>query len=230
MRAITKGPEPAKLQAYRAVPGATYDGKDFTPVKDEIRAALLNDQLAVCCYCMRRISVEARPLSKKPDAPPVVQMKVEHWQSQDAFPHLQLIWSNLLGACLGGMGSSPQDQTCDTRKGEGAIILHPLDPAHIATLHCSSSGRLSSTDPRLQEDIDERLGLNHRVLVADRKARLDRDRNRLIARHPLSIPESAVRRAIAEAETPVEGRLPEHAFVLRLWAQKRFGASKGISP
>ena len=43
MRAITKGPEPSRLQAYRAVPGATYDGEDFTPVKDDIRAALLRD-------------------------------------------------------------------------------------------------------------------------------------------------------------------------------------------
>ncbi len=48
MRAIKKGPEPASLRAYRAVPGASYDGKDFTPVKDDIRKDLLRDQLALC--------------------------------------------------------------------------------------------------------------------------------------------------------------------------------------
>jgi uncharacterized protein (TIGR02646 family) len=225
MRAITKGPEPAKLQAFRATPGATYDGKDFSPVKNDIRSALLRDQLALCCYCTRRISGDERAHPTKPDVPSVFQMKVEHWRSQHGDPGLQLAWSNLLGACLGGLGSSPQDQTCDTRKGEDAITLNPLDPAHVATLHCSSAGRLSSSDPRLQEDIDERLGLNHRVLVADRKARLDRDLNRLLARHPKqSIPQSAVKRSVAEAETPVEGRLPEHACVLRLWARKRFGS------
>src|SRR5688572_10926482 len=90
MRAITKGLEPTTLRAYRAVPGATYDGKDFTPVKDDIRDAFLRDQLALCCYCMRRISSEARPHPTNVDAPPIVMMKVEHWQSQFAFPHLQL--------------------------------------------------------------------------------------------------------------------------------------------
>lgn len=231
MRAITKGAEPAELQAYRAAPGATYDGKDFTPVKGEVRKALLRDQRALCCYCMRRISSDARAHPTNPDAPPVVQMKVEHWKSQDAHSALQLTWSNLLGACLGGVGVSPKDQTCDTRKGEDAITLDPLNFEHTSTLYCTSAGLLSSTNPQFQNDIDERLGLNHRILVADRKARLQRDLNRLLARHPKqSIPEGAVRRSIAEVETPVEGKLPDLACVLRLWAQKRFGASKGFSP
>ena len=225
MRAITKGPEPSRLQAYRAVPGATYDGKDFTPVKDDIRAALLRDQLALCCYCMRRISSEERAHPTKPDAPPVVQMKVEHWKSQVAYLPLQLTWSNLLGACLGGMGASPRDQTCDTRKGEDTLTLNPLDLTHISTLYCTSAGRLSSTNPQFQSDIDERLGLNHRVLVEDRKARLAREITRLIARNPRqSISLGALQQQIVELEGPMEGRLPEHACVLRLWARKRFGS------
>lgn len=131
----------------------------------------------------------------------------------------------MLGACLGGLGSSPQDQTCDTRKGEDTITLNPLDPGHVSTLHCTSGGRLLSSDPRLQKDIDERLGLNHRILVADRKARLDRDLNRLRARYPTTpIPLSATRRFIAEVETPTEGKLPELACTLRLWARKRYGS------
>ena len=177
MQAITKGAEPATLQAYRAVPGATYDGKDFTPVKNDIRAALIRDQHALCCYCMRRISNEDRPHPTKLNAPPLIQMKVEHWRSQDSYSTLQLTWSNLLGTCLGGMGSSPKDQTCDTRKGEAAITINPLDLAHISTLYCTSDGRLSSTNPQFQSDIDERLGLNHRILVEDRKARLKRHIN-----------------------------------------------------
>lgn len=225
MRAITKGPEPAALQAYRAVPGATYDGKDFTPIKSDIRAALLRDQHALCCYCMRRISDEERPHAKRPDTPPVVQMKVEHWKSQDSYSAFQLTWSNLLGACLGGMGSSPKDQTCDTRKGEDAITLNPLDHTHISTLYCTSDGRLSSTNPQFQSDIDERLGLNHRILVEDRKARLKRHISQLVAKAPTQqIPRNTVQQMIAEAEAPAEGKLREHACVLRLWARKRFGA------
>lgn len=222
MRAITKGPEPATLQAYRAVPSATYDGKDFTPIKSDIRAALLCDQHALCCYCMRRISSEERPHPTRPDTPPVVQMKVEHWKSQGSYSALQLIWSNLLGACLGNMGTSPKDQTCDTRKGEDAIALNPLDLTHISTLSCTSAGRLLSSNPQFQSDIDDRLGLNHRILMDDRKALLKRETDRLIARYPKqSISRSAVQQQIAEAESPAEGKLREHACLLRLWARKR---------
>ncbi len=225
MRAITKGAEPALLRAYRAVPGATYDGKDFTPVKEEIREALLRDQHALCSYCMRRISSDARPHPTNPDVPALPQMKVEHWRSQDGFPALQLAWTNLLGACLGGMGSPPADQTCDTRKGEDEIQLDPLNATHASTLYCRSNGRLESTHPAFQTDIDEHLGLNHRVLVDDRRGVLDRFLARLGHKYPASpIPKGAVGRLIAELETPSGGRLPELCGVLRLWARKRFGA------
>jgi uncharacterized protein (TIGR02646 family) len=224
MRAITKGPEPVALAAYRAVPGATYDGKDFTPVKDEIRDALLRDQFALCCYCVRRISKETRPHPSRPAAPPVVQMKVEHRQSQERYPELQLAWTNLFGACLGGEGSPRADQTCDTHKGEEAILLNPLDPAHFATLRCTSAGRLESTDPQLARDIDERLNLNHPILVEERKTKLHRALERLRIKNKESkIPESAVRRLIDELEAPVGGKLPELCVVLRLWARKRYG-------
>ncbi len=228
MRAITKGPEPALLKAYRAVPDATYDGKDFTPVKDAVRSALLRDQYALCCYCMRRISREEKPHPTKLAAPPVVQMKVEHWRSQVSYPSLRLAWSNMRGACLGNMGSPPKDQTCDTRKGEDVIAFDPLDLAHIFTLHCTSAGLLCSTNPEFQIEIDDRLGLNDKRLVGDRKARLMREFNRLNNKNPKGeFLRAAVRRLITEAETPTDGRLPEHACVLRLWARKRFG---GLAP
>jgi len=224
MRAITKGPEPAQLAAYRAVPGATYDGKDFTPVKDEIRGALLRDQRALCCYCMRSISTEARPHPTRPAAPAVVQMKVEHWRSQVGFSTLQLAWTNMLGACLGGEGSSRGDQTCDTRKGEDAIVLSPLDATHVETLRCTSAGRLESTNAQFQKDIDDRLNLNHRILVEDRKAMLSRDLAPLVRQHRTgTIPEPALRRLVTDLETPTAGKLREHCCVLRLWARKRFG-------
>lgn len=224
MRPIDKGPEPVELQRYRAVPGATYDGKDFTPVKRVIREALLRDQLWLCCYCLRRISCEALPHPTNPDAPPVTQMKVEHWQSQSEHAELQLAWTNMLGACLGGEGSARSEQTCDTRKGEHSIALNPLDPAHVSTLRCTSSGRLESTNPRFQGDIDERLGLNHRILVRNRQATLDRTLSGLRARYSRGpIPESVIRAEVDELETPRDGKLPAHCSVLRLWARKRFG-------
>ena len=224
MRAIEKGPEPAALQAYRAVPGAIYDGKDFTPVKDEVRRALLGDQYYLCCYCLRRISQELRAHPTKPDAPAVVQMKIEHWQCQERFPRLQLVWSNLLGACLGGEGSPRSSQTCDSRKGETAITINPMDPVHMATLRCTSAGHLESTNATFQADIDERLGLNHVILVRERKTMLDRALGPLKTLYPTAtIPLSKVRTLIEKIETPTNGRLPELCNVLRLWARKRYG-------
>ncbi|MRG92791.1 TIGR02646 family protein [Polyangium spumosum] len=216
MRVITKGPEPSALRNYRAVPGAIYDGKDFTPVKVEIREALIRDQDALCCYCMRGFKV--RPHRTDPDASPVAQMKVEHWRSQRHFPALQLAWTNLLGACLGGEGSPKNDQTCDTRKGEDAISLNPLDKSHVATLRCGSDGRLESTEPRFQEDIDKRLGLNHPILVSERKAWLKRAHDKLRAKHKGEFPLSAVRALSDALEEPARS-------VLQLWTRKRYGNS-----
>lgn len=235
MRLIHKGPEPASLRAYRAVPGARYDGKDFAAVKDDIRDSLVRDQFHLCCYCLRRISKGLRPNTAKPNAPAIVHKKVEHWQPQHAHPDLQLAWPNLLGACLGGEGFPRSAQTCDTRKGESMITLNPLDSAHVVTLFCTSDGRLCSTNGTFQDDIDERLGLNHAILVGDRRAILDRALGRLKTRFPTSeFSIGKVKKLIEEMETPKQrvvhekegpkATLDEHCSVLRLWARKRFGS------
>ncbi len=225
MRAIQKGPEPVSLTSHRAVHGATYKDQSFAPFKDDIRKALLGEQLALCCYCMCRISKDLRPLPTKPNGPPVVQMKIEHWQSQTGFPARQLDWTNLLGACPGGMGTPPSAQTCDTRKGRQSIALNPLDPAHVSTLRCLTTGHLESTDPVFQADINERLGLNYRVLVEERKASLDKALHPLLARYPTSkIPEDALRSLVNKLEAPEHGKLPAFVSVLRLWARKQFGS------
>jgi uncharacterized protein (TIGR02646 family) len=224
MRTIQKGNEPSALRVYRAVPGATYDGKDFTPIKEKIREQLLRDQLHLCCYCLRRISEKSQLHPTKPDVSPIVQMKVEHWQSQDSFPHLQLAWTNLFGACLGGEGFPRSAHTCDTRKGERAIALNPLNPEHVATLFCTSNGRLESTNATFQDDIDERLGLNHDILTSSRRAILDRALGRLKVKFPArEFPASKVRKLINEMETPEEGKFAEFCNVFGLWARKRFG-------
>lgn len=223
MRWLRKGREPTALRDYRAVPGATWDGVGFTAVKDDLRAALLRDQEWLCCYCMRRISSEERPHPANPQAPSLVQMKVEHWRPQARFPALALAWSNLLGACLGGVGVAPAEQTCDTRKGEDEIALDPCNAAHLATLRCSTRGRLESSHAQFQADIDERLGLNHRVLVAERRGVIQRALARLNATHGArEYPPTAVRAVVGEAEATTAGRAPELAGTLRLWARGRF--------
>lgn len=224
---IPKGAEPPSLRAYRAVPGATYDGANFTPVKNDIRDALLRDQSHLCCYCLQRIARSITSTGCDESAArvsPTVEMKVEHWRPQSQYPTLALDWRNLLGACPGNMGAAPSEQTCDTRKGDAEILLNPLDASHMATLRCTSSGRLESTDPRMQSDLDERLGLNVAFLTSERRRVLERSLSQLRARYAgATIPEREVRHAIAEAERPRAGRGSEMCAVLRLWARKRYG-------
>lgn len=202
MRTIVKGAEPASLRAYRAAPGATYDGQDFTEVKDDLRQALVRDQRGLCCYCTAGIAPEA------------ARMKVEHWKPQSRYPDLQLAWKNLLGACLGNPGSRPQSQSCDTFKGDREIKLDPHNPDHIATLRCRSNGRIYSTDEQLQADIEEGLNLNTERLVNERKQLLTRFINLLDKGE-------SVDRAVRYFEE--QGK--PHCGVFRLWAQRR-----GIRP
>lgn len=228
MWTILKGAEPPSLREYRAVPGAVYDGAKFTPVKNDVRDALLRDQSHLCCYCLRRI---ARSVTSAGDEPavrvsPTVEMKVEHWRPQSQYPALALDWRNLLGACPGNMGAAPSEQTCDTRKGDAEILLNPLDPSHMATLRCTSSGRLESTYPRMQSDLDERLGLNIKILQDGRRRVLERSLRQLRARYAATtIPEREVRDAITAAESTRDGRASEMCAVLRLWARKRYGGA-----
>src|SRR6185295_16452854 len=102
---------------------------------------------------------------------------------------------------------------------EDAITLNPLDAAHVQTLHCLSNGRLASTNPRFQEDIDQRLGLNHPILVQERRARLSRAIKLLQTKYPKSeITQGALRSLVNEMEAPKRGKLEELCCVLRLWA------------
>ena len=158
MRAISKGAEPVELGRYRAVPGAVYDGGDFTPVKDAIREALLAEQGHLCAYCMQRI----RPGT----------MKVEHWHSQRSHSHEDLDYRNMLGCCPGNEGQMWDDQHCDTRKGSTDISFNPADPTHHARMRIryAGDGTIRSEDAQFDEEINRILNLNWSRLKRNRKA------------------------------------------------------------
>lgn len=160
---IAKGSTPKSLSDYQSHPNAVYDGQNFTPVKDEIRKALVNEQKGICAYCMRRI----RPDSK--------HMKVEHWQSQDSYPTEQLNYRNMLGVCLGHEGSPQKDQTCDTRKGELELKYNPANHLHNVNskiYYKSEDGRINSSDEEFSQQIggetNSVLNLNHPIIKRNR--------------------------------------------------------------
>jgi uncharacterized protein (TIGR02646 family) len=167
---IQKGSPPVSLQAYRSHPAAVYDGQNFTPVKADLRVALVKEQHGLCAYCMRRIRPNER------------EMKIEHWQCQEKYPERQLDYTNLLGACLGHEGSPREGQTCDTRKANEDIRYNPAESAHNVfgkISYSSGDGAILSNDTVFDRQIGDQkqperrdngsiLNLNLPLLKANR--------------------------------------------------------------
>ncbi len=160
MRAISKGQEPAALVHYRTQPGAEYDGANFSPVKNAVRAVLLQEQGSLCAYCMGRIPDRAG------------KMKIEHWHSQSGYPNEQLLYNNMLGCCMGNQGSAPAEQHCGTKQQDRDIKYSPANSSHHRRMQIryTGDGRIVSDDPDFDRDLNETLNLNQSMLVRNRKA------------------------------------------------------------
>jgi uncharacterized protein (TIGR02646 family) len=157
---ITKGAEPNSLTQHRAKAHCDYDNY---AQKDDLRVALVGEQKGLCCYCTGRI--RAVPTA----------MKIEHWQCQATYPQQQLTYGNLLGACLGGEGSSPTEQHCDTRKANRDLKWNPANIAHVieSRLRYLADGTVESADGDFNVQLNDVLGLNLRYLKNSRKVVLD---------------------------------------------------------
>ena len=156
MKAITKGPEPNSLTQHRSDLHTNYD--NYTG-KDDLRRALVHEQRGLCCYCMGRIRADAG------------SMKIEHWKCQVGHPNEQLKYRNILGACLGGEGSSYRFQHCDTRKADLDLMWNPADPAHVIETRVmyGSNGTIYSSDTTFDNQLNTVLNLNLRFLMNNRK-------------------------------------------------------------
>lgn len=159
MRSIRKGLEPASLTVHRQR-GGTYGNYRE---KQDLREALVAEQHGLCCYCMGRIHADE------------ASMKIEHWRSQKRYEPRELVYSNLLGACLGGRGQKPRGQHCDTSKGKRDLVWNPADPARRIETRISYrlDGTVCSDDATFDGQITEVLNLNISFLKANRKGVLD---------------------------------------------------------
>lgn len=157
MRAITKGPEPRSLVEHRANTHSDYDNYAD---KEGLRAALVRDQRGLCCYCMARIEASG------------ADMKIEHWRCQSRYPTLELSFSNLLAACLGGHGQPEHLQHCDTRKGERDLKFNPADPRHRIEqrIRFDYDGAIASSDAAFNAELSDTLGLNLPLLKNRRRS------------------------------------------------------------
>ena len=160
MKQIKKGKEPTSLTEHKQKEFATYDNYGD---KDALRLALVKEQRGICCYCMGSI------------APNRKAMKIEHFKDQKGHDELQLAYTNMLGACLGNMGSPRKMQHCDTYKGKATFSTNPTNQAvNIEQLiRYSPDGRIYSDDKHFDEELNKVLNLNVAFLKNNRKAALD---------------------------------------------------------
>ena len=161
MRAIDKGKEPPSLTAHQETPHSSYDNYQD---KGALRTALVKEQRGLCCYCMERIHDDRN------------QMKIEHWRCQAKYPDKQLIYRNLLGACLGRQGKPGKLQHCDTKKGDSELRWNPAEPSHQieATITYRLDGTICSSDSCFDRQLNkEVLNLNLAWIRNDRKRIID---------------------------------------------------------
>ena len=102
-------------------------------------------------------------------------MKIEHWQPQTKYTSRQLDYRNLLGACMGNQGARPQNQHCDTRKGDSEITINPIegDKNCENLIKYRPDGKIYSDDVSINHDLNETLNLNLEFLKKNRKVALD---------------------------------------------------------
>ena len=165
MRSIVKTREPNSLAEHRAKLYSSFDnyGDDNNRRKEQLRAALANEQHYICCYCMGRIT----PARNK--------MKIEHWRPRSRCPEEQLDYNNMLGACKGGEGSPPRLQHCDTRKGNSGLKYNPANPNHSveAWLRYGWDGSIRSNNSEFDRQLEDVLNLNLPLLRNNRKLVFD---------------------------------------------------------
>ena len=210
MRQIAKLQEPVSLTAHRQAAHSNFGNYQ---AKDELRANLVREQGALCCYCMQRIYVDS------------TLMKIEHWRSQDNYPDEQLTYLNLLGGCKGGEGNPLTLQHCDTRKGEADLQWNPANPAHHIETRISYGldGTIASGEQVFNDQLNKVLNLNLPVMKNNRKGVLTglldwfkRERNRL--RGP--IPRISIERQI-EQWARAANDLPAYGQVAVWWLQQK---------
>jgi len=160
--------EPASLKETRSTPGSTYDDC----YKEPIRLALLLEQGSICAYCMRRIDNN----KNKKGLP---NTRIEHFEAQSNQEDLKLNYLNMLGVCDGNEGNSNSQLTCDKRRGNQLLTIDPRKKTCEKLIAYDNNGNIYSDNPRVEKELNEVLGLNHRNLVRDRENIIKTARTRL---------------------------------------------------
>lgn len=159
---IKKNKEPQEWTEYRSTPGVDYQAIP------ELVNSLLDEQGYICAYCMRRIPTRDRLYNKEgvTFSETKEDHRVEHIKSREKHHDLELVYSNMVVCCPGHIGDEPH---CDRQKGSEDISFTPLDSVFINTLSYTSEGKIQSSNPTYQTEIETILNLNTKLLILGRK-------------------------------------------------------------
>lgn len=153
MRRILKGIEPPSLEAHRN-DTCVFPNWDNFRGKQQSREHALVEQRAVCAFCQVKIVADEK------------RMKLAHIVPQKDLvdgKRLDLVWTNIVGACPGGERTPRHLQHCDTRQGNSRLCPE-LDPVQFenGSLTYDKYGGVYRADGNLdvQDQLDDVLGLN----------------------------------------------------------------------
>lgn len=156
MRKIVKSQEPQEWTQYRRTPDASFKSIP------ELVTSLYREQGYICAYCMRRLPCK--------DSFSTEDHRIEHIQSRTNYPDRQLDYTNLVVCCPGNIGGDTQYH-CDKLKGDKDLSFTPVDDNFIETLSYSSKdGRIKSSVPQYDSEINDILNLNQVLLKRNRYA------------------------------------------------------------
>lgn len=171
MRKIEKGKEPDTLTQYRAsIPKEKLLDEniynDFSKKSRDdcrnnqsgnLRKQLLEEQGYICCYCMSRIGC--------------TNSKIEHFKDQSTHRDDQVNYQNLFVACMGNEGYPKDKQHCDTAKGNQDLIhINLLSDIEYQVRYLKGSGKIESSNPGIDWELNKILNLNATTLKENRKA------------------------------------------------------------
>jgi uncharacterized protein (TIGR02646 family) len=155
---INKGVEPGAWTQKKATPGFT----EYEPIP-ALRNALLAEQGYICAYCMREIPVKDKGIKET--------SKIEHVQSRDDRPDLQLEYGNMVICCPGYINA---EDHCDKLKNGNSVTFSLFNDYFPNTISYSTkTGDISSSNKVLNKEMEDLLNLNNEMLAANRLNALD---------------------------------------------------------
>lgn len=160
MRKIDKKPEPQEWKAYRETPGVRYQ-----PIPS-LADALLEEQGFICAYCERSIPHQ--------DAPGGENHRIDHltpqMKARQDGDDSDLLYENMVICCPGNIANNKDYYHCDKYKGHKELMISPLNAGMMGTIRFTVSGRIKSTDPKLDVELNEGgLNLNNDFLLQHRQ-------------------------------------------------------------